>query len=282
MGFPKLGNRYEFLAKLGEGGFAKVNLARDAHSGFLVAVKTFSHSIEENTPVVRKFKIEANIYLGLDHPNIVQLKAPGLIIKNNRMHLVMEHVDGLTLDKYIEQVTGPIPLEICLDRFKQIVSAIGFAHNKKISIEGYKGVLHLDLKPNNIFILPNGSVKVIDYGISQGAGEKRNDGMGTPMYMAPEQLNPHVNLDKRADIYALGCLLHFMATGMSPYSASSIPELVSKVKYEKPLRIQKLYPAAESKFQFIIDKATQKNPNDRFQSCEEMVKYLDAIKNNTN
>ena len=282
MAFPNLGNRYQFIKELGRGGVGVVNLAIDTHSGFPVAVKTLLKKIDEDAPIVRKFKIEANIYLGLEHKNIVQLKAPGLIVKNNQMHLVMEHVDGLTLDKYVEDITGPIPLDICLDRFKQIVSAIGFAHNKKISIEGYRGILHLDIKPNNIFIMPNGSVKVIDYGISQGAGEDRNDNMGTPMFMAPEQMSKNVNLDKRADIYGLGVLLHYMATGASPYFATSMQELVSKVKYEKTARIQELYPAAENKFQFIIDKATQKNPNDRFQSCEEMVKYLDAIKNNKN
>ena len=282
MAFPKLGNRYKFIKELGKGGVGVVNLALDSHSGFLVAVKTLFQKLDEDSPIIRKFKIEANIYLGLEHPNIVQLKAPGLIVKGNQIHLVMEHVDGLTLDKYVEQVTGPMPLEICLNRFKQIVSAIGFVHNKRISIEGYKGVLHLDIKPNNIFILPNGTVKVIDYGISQGGGEERNDNMGTPMFMAPEQMNPHVNLDKRADIYALGCLLHYMATGRNPYHATSMQELQHKVLYGKTSRIQKLYPAAESRFQFIIDKATQKNPNDRFQSCEEMVKYLDAIKTNKN
>ena len=282
MEFPKLGSRYKFIKKLGEGGVGVVNLAIDVHSGYPVAVKTLLKKIDENAPIVRKFKIEANIYLGLEHPNIVQLKAPGLIIKNNQIHLVMEHVDGLTLDQYVQEVTGPIPLEICVNRFKQIVAAIGFAHNKKISIEGYKGVLHLDIKPNNIFILPNGSVKVIDYGISQGGGEERNDGMGTPMYMAPEQLNTSVNLDKRADIYGLGVLLHFMVTGQNPYIATSMQDLVSKVKYYKTSRIKELYPAAESKFQFIIDKATQKDPKERFQSCEEIIKYLDAIKYNKN
>ena len=281
MAYPKLGNRYKFIKELGSGGFGVVNLALDTHSGFLVAVKTLHQKLDEDSPIIRKFKIEANIYLGLNHPNIVQLKAPGLIVKDNQMHLVMENVDGLTLDKYMDEVTGPIPLKICLNLFKQIVSAIGFAHRKKVSIEGYNGVLHLDIKPNNIFILPNGTVKVIDYGVSQGGDEEIADGYGTIMYMAPEQLKKS-NLDKRADIYALGNLLHYMTTHHHPHFGNSQQEIAYKVVHSKSERITNLYPAAESKFQFIIDKATQKNPEDRFQSCEEMVKYLDAIKTNKN
>ena len=89
--------------------------------------------------------------------------------------------------------------------------------------------------------MPNGTVKVIDYGISQGGGEERNDNMGTPMFMAPEQMNPHVNLDRRADIYALGCLLHYMATGMNPYYATSMQELQQKVLYGKTSTFSPLF-----------------------------------------
>ena len=282
MSYPQLGSRYKFIKKLGEGGVGVVNLAIDSHSGFPVAVKTLTSSYEDTSPILRKFKIEANIYLGINHPNIVQLKAPGLIIKKksnkiNQIHLVMEYVDGLTLDNYVHNITGPIPLEIVVPLFKQIVSAIGFAHDKKIPIEGYKGVLHLDIKPNNIFILGNGTVKVIDYGISQGAEEERGEVMGTLMYMAPEQYDKRYILDKRTDIYALGCLLHFMVTGANPFTANSQEDLAYKARYEKTRRIKKIYPAADGKFQYLIDKATQKYPDDRFQTCNEIITYLDAM-----
>lgn len=279
--FPNLGSKYIFQKELGQGGTGVVNLALDTHTGFMVAIKSLFTSHTKSSDIVKKFRIEANIYLMLNHPNIVQLKAPGLIIKEKQIHLVMEHVEGLTLDKYIKEITGPIPLEIALSLFKKIVDAIGFAHNKKIPIKGYDGILHLDIKPSNIFILPDGNVKVIDYGISQGNDEDRGDKvMGSLMFMAPEQLDTSIDLDNRTDIYSLGILLHIMVTGQNPYKFkkdSTIEDLVYKIHNVEPIRIQELYPGADNRFQFIIDKATQKDPFSRFQSCSELIEIVDSL-----
>ena len=277
--FPDLGTQYEFIKTLGSGGTAAVHLALDKHSGFLVAIKTLFKDHLKDKETLEKFKSEANIYLMLDHPNIVSLK--DFIIKKDSIHLVQEYVDGQTLGEYIQEVTGPISLGGSIAIIKDIISAISHAHNKNIPLPGYNGILHLDLKPSNVMISKSGSVKIIDYGISQGNDENRGEKiMGTPMYMAPEQLNISKRLDKRTDIYALGVLLHEMVTGSKPYSVSNKTtnkEMGDLVNNTPLLRTEELYPSVDRRFQKIIDKATNKNPDNRHQSCQQLFEAIEEL-----
>ena len=275
--FPKLGSQYEFIKELGSGGSGVVNLALDKNSGFLVAVKSlFDYHLKDQN-IFEKFKVEANIYLMLNHPNIVSLK--DFIIKNGTPHLVQEYVDSVTLDEYIHKVTGPIPYKRSIEIFKDIVYAIDYAHNKKIPIDGYDGVLHLDIKPGNVLISKSGNIKIIDYGISRGINEKRdNKIMGSPMYMSPEQLDILKDLDKRTDIYALGVLLHNMVTASLPYSKNiSQDKLIENINHTSLIRTVDLYPGVDSRFQTVIDIATQKNPNNRYQSCADLICAVEEI-----
>jgi len=278
--FPDLGSQYKFIKELGSGGAGVVNLALDIHSGFLVAIKTLFNDYSNDEEILNKFKAEANIYLMLDHPNIVSLK--NFIIKNGTYHLVQEYFEGQTLDAYIHQVTGPIPSSKALVIMGDIVSAINYAHNKRIALSGYDGVLHLDLKPGNVLISESGSLKIIDYGISQGNNQVRGKKiMGSPMYMAPEQLDINRKLDKRTDIYSLGLLLHQMVTASSPYlSNTTKDELFDNINNSPLNRISDIYPFADKRVQIIIDKATQKDPNDRYQSCNELLASIEELKNN--
>ena len=275
--FPDLGPQYEFIKEIGRGGTGVVNLAHDKHSGFLVAVKSLFDFHLKDKELLNKFRSEANIYLMLDHPNIVSLK--NFIIKKETPHLVQEYIDAKTLDEYIKKVTGPMPSKISISIFKEILSAINYAHNKKIPLSGYNGVLHLDLKPGNVLISKNGSVKIIDYGISQGSDQERGDKiMGSPMYMAPEQLDITRKLDHRTDIYALGILLHQMITASRPYTKNTTQkELIDNIKYNPLIRTQELYPGVDERFQIIIDKATSKNPSNRYQSCIELINAIDKL-----
>jgi eukaryotic-like serine/threonine-protein kinase len=275
--FPDLGSQYEFVKELGRGGTGVVNLALDKHSGFLVAVKSLFDFHIKDKEVLNKFKAEANIYLMLDHPNIVSLK--DFIIKNGNPHLVQEYVDAHTLDQYIRKVSGPIPAKRSLVIIKDIVSAINYAHNKRIALSGYDGVLHLDIKPGNVLVSKSGNVKIIDYGISQGSNQERgNKIMGSPMYMAPEQLDLKRDLDKRTDIYALGILLHQMITASLPYSKyTTQQELIDNINYSPLIRTQDLYPGVDQRFQIIIDKATEKDPYNRYQSCDEMLEAIEEL-----
>jgi len=277
--FPDLGSQYEFVKELGRGGTGVVNLALDKHSGFLVAVKSLFDFHIKDKEVLNKFKAEANIYLMLDHPNIVSLK--DFIIKNGNPHLVQEYIEGQTLDEYIRKVTGPISSKRSLAIMKDVVSAINYAHNKRIALAGYEGVLHLDIKPGNVLISKSSNVKIIDYGISQGNNQERgNKIMGSPMYMAPEQLDIIRDLDNRTDIYALGILLHQMITASMPYSKNSTQEeLIDDINYSPLIRTQELYPGADQRVQIIIDKATEKDPDDRYQSCDELLEAIEELEN---
>ena len=262
--FPKLGKQYQFIKEVSRGGTGVVNLAIDTHSGYPVAVKSLFANISKHNPeMLDKFRIEANIYLMLSNPNIVKLKN---FVMNDGAHLVMEYVEGQPMDEYISNVTGPISSEVTINMMKEIVSAVGYAHNKKIAIDGYDGVLHLDIKPGNILIGKKGEVKVIDYGISQGTDEERGEKiMGSPMYMTPEQLDINAELNPQTDIYALGVLLHHMVTGDTPYSRKSTKEEIFNEIKNKPLkRITEIYPFADSRLQIIIDKATEKFPRNRY------------------
>jgi serine/threonine protein kinase len=275
--FPQLGSQYQFIKEAGRGGTGVVNLAIDTHSGHPVAVKSLFTSLSDKNPeMLDKFKIEANIYLMLAHPNIVKLKN---FIMHDGAHLVMEYIEGQTLDEYISNVTGPIPTEVSVAMMKDIVSAVGYAHNKRIAIEGYTGVLHLDIKPGNILITNQAEVKVIDYGISQGTDQERGEKiMGSPMYMAPEQLDIEGELNAQTDIYALGVLLHQMITGNTPYArTSSQTELFEAIKNKPLKRISDIYPSADKRLQQVIDKATKKYPHDRYKDCDEFLEALEKI-----
>jgi len=275
--FPNIGSQYQFIKEVGRGGTGVVNLAIDTHSGLPVAIKTLFAGISDNSPeMLVKFRIEANLYLMLSHPNIVKLK--NLIIQNGA-HLVMEYIEGQALDEYIFNVTGPIPTQVTVAMMKDIVSAVGYAHNKRIAIDGYDGVLHLDIKPGNILISKQGEVKVIDYGISQGSDEERGEKiMGSPMYMAPEQLDINAKLSPQTDIYALGVLLHQMVTGDTPYSKKSTQEELFNSIKNKPLKkITDVYPFADNRLQFIIEKATKKYPHNRYKDCNEFLAALEEI-----
>lgn len=277
--FPNLGSKYIHIKKIGNGGTGVVNLALDTHSGFPVAIKSLFESHFNNNPeMLKKFRIEANIYLMLSHPNIVKLK--DLILKDGA-HLVMDYIEGMTLEKYISSVTGPIPSEVAIAMIKEIAEAIGYAHQKEIPIPGYNGVLHLDIKPSNILISDAGKVMVIDYGISQGNSEERmNQIVGSLMYMAPEQLEQGTPLDHRTDIYSLGVLLHQMLTGSTPYSSKNTKEEIINKIQNKPLeRLVNVYPHVDNRIQKIIDTATSKSPESRYQNCEAFINDLKKIEN---
>ena len=275
--FPKLGKQYQFIKEVGRGGTGVVNLAIDTHSGYPVAIKSlFAYHSKNNPEMLDKFRIEANIYLMFSHPNIVKLKN---FVMQDGVHLVMEYVEGQPMDEYISDVTGPISAEVAINMMKEIVSAVGYAHNKKIAIDGYDGVLHLDIKPGNILIGKKGEVKVIDYGISQGTDEERGEKiMGSPMYMTPEQLDINAELNPQTDIYALGVLLHHMVTGDTPYSRKSTKEeIFNEIKNEPLKRIREIYPFADVRLQIIIDKATEKFPHNRYKDCNEFLIALEEL-----
>ena len=271
MSYPNLGFQYHFFEPpFASGGTGEIFRVLDKYNGKIVAVKRLFDTIND-PDIIRKFKIEANIYLMLNHQNIVSLKDFKEI--DGEYFLVMEYIEGLPLNDFIETVTGPITLSLTKKIMAQLLDAIHYAHTKYVPIDGYSGVLHLDLKPSNILITDEHCVKVIDYGISQGTDEVRVEKIiGTPMYMAPEQFDVDQELTDKTDIYSLGLVLHQMITNTFPYNTnvSSMKMLRDRILNTDTDRIIDSYKYANVHVQAVIDRATSKLPADRYFNCMEM------------
>ena len=261
-------NYIELLEDLGAGGTASVKLGIDLNTGFLVAVKVLFKSLFKNDTVKEKFISEANHYLYLNHPNIVDLK--DLIIKEDAYYLVMEYIEGETIEDYINKTSGPIPEEVAVPMMNEVLLAINYAHKNN--------VVHLDLKPSNIMLTKNNEIKVLDFGISSDIGKDLSGSiMGSPMYMSPEQVKGS-KVDTRTDIYALGVTLHQMLTANLPYSNNiSREELFETIKTKPLKRVNEFVPWVSEEAQEIIDRATAKKPVLRYSNCHEFMDDLNEL-----
>ncbi len=274
---------------LGAGGIGSVFLGystRKSLAGYRYAIKCLKSQHLQREDIRKKFISEGQIYLGLKHPNIVKLKdfIGANSQTNYRTYLVLEFVDGKDMGYWMKKSWGlnkPIPIENAVFLMSQILEGIKHAHNCKINIKGYDGVLHLDIKPGNILITSKGA-KIIDFGISQGSNQRRSRRvMGSLPYMAPEQFNTEKKLDKRTDIYALGVLFREMISGLK-WDREYIKFNGKHDDYKKDVKewiVNKPFPSLPDFcynpiLEDLIQKATQKKPDDRFQSCEEIISEM--------
>ena len=268
---------YNIIKLLGEGGMSRVFLAEDPLTHQQVAIKELLPNLAHNTDLRERFRREAQIMAKLDHPNIVKLLR--YEESENSFYLIMEYADGIDLENHIKNVTGPISEPKTVEIMSALLDAFGYAHEK--------GVVHRDIKPANIIITRDGKVKVLDFGIAKmiddNSGNKTKTGtrIGTVSYMSPEQVNASPDIDLRTDIYSLGVLLHQMITGMCPYDSNTTSdfEIQTKIVKEPLPRADSIYPYVSEHLQQIIDKATQKNKDNRFQDCDQ---FKLAILNKTN
>ena len=256
---------YQLIRLIGRGGMGEVYLARNKNIEQLVAVKAL-HPRYANNPVLRsRFKQEAVMLNSLNHPNIV--KFLNFVENEYGVFLIMEYVDGCTLEEYINKKTGLIIEDKAYPMFTEILDAFSYAHKN--------GIVHRDIKPSNIFLNKDGHIKILDFGIAQIVSEvnktQGGQAMGTPAYMSPEQVYGQ-NLDQRSDIYSLGVLFHQMLTGRAPYDSTTMSELEIKrlVVNEKLPRMKNYYPYISDGIQAVVDKATSKKSEDRYASCDEM------------
>ena len=261
---------YRIESLLGEGGMGNVYLGLHTHLNRKVAVKALHPVLARNFEIRERFKNEASALSQLNHPNIVALH--DYIEQDNEAYLVMEFVDGIPLDEYIQKVSGPIPEEKAIKLFTQILDGVAYAHSKNI--------IHRDVKPSNFLVTNEGIVKILDFGIAKILSEtshkltKTGAKIGTILYMSPEQIKGLV-VDKKTDIYSLGVTLFQMLSGKCPYDESSTEYEISKKIVEEPLpRAKDFYICVSARMQSIIDKATAKNPTSRFSDCDEFKKYL--------
>ncbi|MCX7835590.1 MAG: serine/threonine-protein kinase, partial [bacterium] len=255
--------RYEILKKLGEGGMGVVYLARDIQLGNIVALKVLQSNLTSNVQVLERFRQEAQVLEKLRHPNIVQLYRTAQV--GDQLALVMEYIEGRTLDTMIGQEVGPIPYERALPIFYQILDAVHYAHQQ--------GVIHRDLKPSNIMVTPKDEVKMMDFGIAKLSGShvhtKTGTKLGTLFYMSPEQVLGKA-VDVRSDIYSLGMTLYEMLSGKMPLNDGSSEFLVMEKIVKASLPDPRVYyPHIPDGIVNLLYRAIAKEPQERFASCNE-------------
>lgn len=258
---------------IAEGGTAKVYWGIDLRSGFPVAIKELKIRHFKNPAIRQKFKeVEAQMYLYLPHPNIPKLVDFIDLKDKELMYIVMEFIEGRTLEDYIYREIGLIPEQKALPMFMEILDTVAYIHNK--------GYLHLDIKSNNVMIQPNGKLKLIDLGIASRMSEASNStGFGTPAYMPPEQ-SEMGRCGKYTDVFALGIMLFEMLTGSLPFTSqnssgrAAIEEIRYKIKYESTPQMKNYYPFIGQELQYIVDRALAKTPSQRYQSCEEFKRFI--------
>lgn len=264
---------YQLIRLLGRGGMGEVYLARNKNIEQLVAVKALNPKYANNPMLRRRFKQEAVMLNSLNHPNIVRFL--NFVENEYGVFLIMEYVDGCTLEEFITKKNGLIVEEKAYPMFAEILDAFSYAHKH--------GIIHRDIKPSNIFLDKQGHVKVMDFGIAQIISEVNGTqgngtSMGTPAYMSPEQVYGQ-NLDQRSDIYSLGVLFHQMLTGRAPYDSTTMSELEIKryVVNERLPKMKNYYPYISDGLQHIVDKATTKQREERYATCDEMLKSVKKV-----
>ena len=261
---------YKILSLIGSGGMGSVYLAEHAQMHRKVAIKVLLPQFMANSEIKLRFKNEASTLAHLQHPNIVGLY--DYLEDESGLYLIMEYVDGTQLDDFIRLVTGPMPENRAVPLMIAILNAFSYAHQK--------GIVHRDIKPANILVTPDDSVKILDFGIARILGDgnhnltKTGTQMGTIFYMSPEQVQGK-KADFRSDIYSLGVTIYQMLTGLNPYEGLTTEyEVYSKIVKEDLPSPHDIYPGVPLYLSNILAKALHKNPDQRFQTCED---FLNAI-----
>ena len=261
-----LADRYMIVRSLGEGGMADVYLAMDTILNREVAIKILRGELSSDPVTLLRFTREANAASKLNHPNVVQVYDVGEV--DNRHYIVMEYVRGRTLKQLI-QIRGALHKEEAVGIMKQLVSAIAHAHSKDI--------IHRDIKPQNILVKDDGTVKIADFGIALAHNAvqlTQNDSvLGSAHYLAPETTRgePATN---QTDIYSLGIVFYELLTGSVPFTGDNPVSIAMKHLSEEVPSVREFNPSLPQSIENIIIKATAKNRANRYKSAEEMLEDL--------
>jgi serine/threonine-protein kinase len=265
---PTVG-RYEIIGELGQGAMGVVYKGRDPKINRLVAIKTirFSDDFEEDQirEVKGRFFKEAELAGKLSHPSIISIYDVGEDYELT--YMAMELLDGKDLDGFCQK-DRLLPLRNVLDIVGKTAEALDYAHTQ--------GVIHRDVKPGNIMLLKNGSVKVTDFGIAKAVSSSHTKTgiiLGTPNYMSPEQINGR-EIDGRSDIFSLGVVFFQLLTGRLPFGGKTLTELFYQITQAQHPSPRQINPKVIKPCEQLIDKALAKDPDQRFQRAADFAKYL--------
>ncbi len=268
----KLDGRYEITELIGIGGMADVYKAVDLLEDKTVAVKILKNEFAGNDDFVRRFRNESKAIAVLSHPNIVKIYDVGF--SDKIQFIVMEYIDGITLKEFMEQ-QGVLKWKDSIHFIIQILRALQHAHDR--------GIVHRDIKPQNIMLFPDGTIKVMDFGIARFAREEgktiSDKAIGSVHYISPEQASGNIT-DEKSDIYSVGVMLYEMLTGVKPFDADT-PIAVALMHMQQdakpPRSINNTIPEG---LEAIVLRAMQRDASKRYQSASEMIKDIEEFKHN--
>ena len=269
----KLDGRYLIESMIGVGGMANVYRGRDVRTGNDIAVKVLKEEFLGNEELVRRFKNESKAISILDHPNIV--KVYDVSVTDQLQYIVMEYIDGITLKEYLKQRGGALTWKEVVHFATQVLSALDHAHSK--------GIVHRDVKPQNIMLQADGSIKMMDFGIarfSRAQSQTVSDkAIGSVHYISPEQAKGD-RTDARTDIYSVGVMLYEMLSGRLPFDGTGTVSIAIMQISEKPKPLAQIAPTVPEGLRQITEKAMEKDPAARYQSAAEMLAAIRAFKQN--
>ncbi|MEG0441434.1 MAG: protein kinase, partial [Oscillospiraceae bacterium] len=268
-----LDNRYELLEVIGSGGMAVVYKARCHRLNRLVAVKILKSELAQDEEFRRRFHDESQAVAMLSHPNIVAVYD---VSRSSELdYIVMELIDGITLKQYMQKKGGPLNWREALHFITQIMRALSHAHSR--------GIIHRDIKPHNVMVLRDGSVKVADFGIARLASAAQNtltqEALGSVHYISPEQARGS-HIDARSDIYSAGVVLYEMITGRLPFEGESAVSVAIQHINSVPLSPRELNPEIPEALEAITQKAMATNMDQRYVSADAMLADLEEFRKN--
>lgn len=268
----KLDGRYEITELIGIGGMADVYKAQDVMEDRPVAVKILKPEYSDDEEFLRRFRNESKAIAVLSHPNIVKIYDVGFT--DEIQFIVMEYIDGITLKEFIEQ-QGVLKWKDALHFITQILRALQHAHDK--------GIVHRDIKPQNIMLFTDGTIKVMDFGIARFSridGKTLSDkAIGSVHYISPEQAQGDMT-DERSDIYSVGVMLYEMLTGKKPFDGDTAVNVALKHMQENAVPPKEIMPSIPDALEEIVIHAMEKQPAQRYQSAAEMIRDIDTFKLN--
>lgn len=267
-----LGDRYEIIELVGSGGMSEVYKAKDHKLNRYVAVKVLKNEFSDDRNFVSKFRVEAQSAAGLAHPNIVNVYDVGE--DEGIYYIVMEFVEGITLKEYIFN-NGRLSVEQALDFSLQIASGIEVAHQNH--------TIHRDIKPQNIIVSKNGTLKVTDFGIARAATSNTvaSNAMGSVHYISPEQARGGYS-DEKSDIYSLGITMYEMVTGRVPFEGDNNVTVALMHIQGEMIPPREYYPDIPASFEKVILKCTQKKPERRYLTASALIADLHRVATNPN